>query len=84
MADAEMARASQMLLSLTYVLRLAYAGKFNPENAADGLKTLLAKAGGAPDFPTLEQQVLELRRFVRADLLRLFGEAATEAGLSPV
>jgi glutamate-ammonia-ligase adenylyltransferase len=79
-----LARASQMLLSLTYVLRLAYAGKFNPENAADGLKTLLAKAGGAPDFPTLEQQVLELRRFVRADLLRLFGEAATEAGLSPV
>ena len=79
-----LARASQMLLSLTYVLRLAYSGKFQPDRAAEGLKTLLAKAGGAPDFPTLEQQLLELRRFVRSDLLRHFGEAATEAGLSPV
>lgn len=79
-----LARASQILLSLTYVLRLAYSGRFDPERAAAGLKRLLAKAGGAAEFPDLEARLLELRRFVRGALLRHFGAAATEAGLSSV
>jgi glutamate-ammonia-ligase adenylyltransferase len=82
-ADA-LAQASHILLSLTYVLRLAYSGRFEPERAAAGLKRLLAKAADAADFAELEARLLTLRRFVRGALLRHLGQAATEAGLCPV
>ncbi|MET0545684.1 MAG: bifunctional [glutamine synthetase] adenylyltransferase/[glutamine synthetase]-adenylyl-L-tyrosine phosphorylase [Caulobacterales bacterium] len=77
-------KASHLLLRLTYVLRLAYAGKFEPDSAAIGLKRLLVRAGETTDFMTLEDHLLALRRFVRAALLKHLGSAATEAGLHPV
>ena len=36
------------------MLRLCLDGPFEPAKAPDGLKTLLARAGEAPDFPRLE------------------------------
>jgi glutamate-ammonia-ligase adenylyltransferase len=54
-------RAADMLLpaarlfgNLTQVLRLCLDGPFVADQAADGLKALLVRAGEAPDFPRLE------------------------------
>jgi glutamate-ammonia-ligase adenylyltransferase len=46
--------AARLFGNLTQVLRLCLDGPFAPEKAADGLKALLARAGGAPDFARLE------------------------------
>ena len=46
--------AARLLNNLTQVLRLCLDGPFEPAKAPDGLKTLLARAGEAPDFQRLE------------------------------
>jgi glutamate-ammonia-ligase adenylyltransferase len=60
-ADLLSPRAADMLLpaarlfgNLTQVLRLCLDGPFVADQAADGLKALLVRAGEAPDFPRLE------------------------------
>ena len=45
---------SGCISDLTQVLRLCLDEPFDPGKAPDGLKALLARAGGAPDFRHLE------------------------------
>jgi [glutamine synthetase] adenylyltransferase / [glutamine synthetase]-adenylyl-L-tyrosine phosphorylase len=46
--------AARVFANLTQVLRLCLDGPFVPEKTADGLKSLLVRAGEAPDFARLE------------------------------
>jgi glutamate-ammonia-ligase adenylyltransferase len=51
--------------NLTQVIRICVEGVFNPDEATPGLKGLLARAGNAPDFATLEAQLREAQSDVR-------------------
>lgn len=54
-ADAErLTQATRLLHNLTQILRLCLDEPFDPATAPSGLKALLARAGDAPDFATLE------------------------------
>ncbi len=52
-------QATRLIHNLTQVLRLCLEGAFDPSTAPGGLKALLARAGGAPDFTALERDVRE-------------------------
>jgi glutamate-ammonia-ligase adenylyltransferase len=70
--DAErLIAAARLEHSLTQVLRIAAEGTFNPDAATRGLKTLLARAGDAPDFRAVDVQLAETEREVRATFDRL-------------
>ncbi len=65
--DAEALIASARLeQSLTQVTRIALDGTLEPRTATPGLKNLLARAGHAPDFATLEARLAEAQTAVRA------------------
>ena len=49
--------ATRLIHNLTQILRLCLSEAFDPETASKGLKELLARAGDAPDFATLEAQL---------------------------
>jgi glutamate-ammonia-ligase adenylyltransferase len=77
-AAAEVLRpAARLYHDLTQILRLCVTGKFKPETAGEDLLRVLARAGDAPDFSSLEARVRETQGEVR----RLFGEVL-EAGVS--
>jgi glutamate-ammonia-ligase adenylyltransferase len=61
---------ARLVNNLTQVIRLCIQGPFNPATAPDGLKDLLAQAGGMPDFERLQG---ELRRTL-AEVTALFDE----------
>ena len=63
--------AARLEHGVTQVLRIALDGPFNPDMATKGLKTLLARAGHAPSFASLEAQLAETQTQVRAILNRL-------------
>jgi glutamate-ammonia-ligase adenylyltransferase len=46
--------AAHLYHDLTQILRLCVEGRFNPDAAPDGLKSMLATAAGQPDFATVE------------------------------
>ncbi len=52
-------QATRLIHNLTQILRLCLEEPFDPATASSGLKTLLARAGDAPDFASLEGQVRE-------------------------
>ena len=56
--------AADLLHSLTQVLRLCLDGPFEPSKAPDGMKALLAHAGGTPDFNRLEAHLRETQEAV--------------------
>ena len=56
--------AADLMHSLTQVMRIAIDGKFRPEDAGEGLKTLMAAAGGAQDFAELEDRLIRAQQFV--------------------
>ncbi|HYD14784.1 MAG TPA: bifunctional [glutamine synthetase] adenylyltransferase/[glutamine synthetase]-adenylyl-L-tyrosine phosphorylase [Hyphomicrobium sp.] len=59
-ADADrLIQATGLLHNLTQILRLCLEGAFDPATAPSGLKALLARAGDAPDFSSLERQLRE-------------------------
>ena len=58
--------AVELNLNLTQVIRICVEGVFNPGEATIGLKSLLARAGNAPDFAALEAELLENQARVRA------------------
>ncbi|HCX68197.1 bifunctional [glutamine synthetase] adenylyltransferase/[glutamine synthetase]-adenylyl-L-tyrosine phosphorylase [Parvibaculum sp.] len=58
-------RAIALIHNLTQVIRVCVEGVFNPAEASSGLRSLLARAGDAPDFPALEAELLENQRKVR-------------------
>ena len=73
--DAEALRAAARLYhDLSQMLRLSLPGKFEPQRAGAGLQGLLARAGDAPDFATLEASLIEMQGRVRESFLRVVGE----------
>ena len=60
--------AALLLNGLTQVLRLCLDGPFDPAKSPDGLRDLLARAGDAPDFESLEAAL----RQCLADVAALF------------
>ena len=70
-ADGELLRsAARLYHDLTQLLRLCLPGRFDPAAAGPALLALLARAGGLPDFPTLEAHLADTQARVR----RLFDE----------
>ena len=57
--------ASRLYHDLTQILRLCVNDKFNPETAGEDLLRVLARAGDAPDFSSLEARVRENQTEVR-------------------
>jgi glutamate-ammonia-ligase adenylyltransferase len=57
--------------ALTQILRIALEETLQPEQASAGLKTLLARAGGAVDFTQLERELRARQQAVRALFDRL-------------
>jgi glutamate-ammonia-ligase adenylyltransferase len=62
--------AARLYHDLTQILRLCVTGKFKPEMAGEDLLRVMARAGDAPDFSSLEARVRETQSEVR----RVFGE----------
>jgi glutamate-ammonia-ligase adenylyltransferase len=67
--------AARLYHDLTQILRLCVSGKFKPETAGEDLLRVLARAGDAPDFSSL-QRVRETQGEVR----RVFGEVVEGGG----
>lgn len=66
-ADSErLTQATQLIHNLTQILRLCLEEPFDPETAPSGLKALLARAGDAPDFSSLEAELRETLNGVAA------------------
>jgi glutamate-ammonia-ligase adenylyltransferase len=69
-AAAEVLRAAARLYhDLTQILRLCVSERFKPETAGDDLLRVMARAGDAPDFSSLEARVKE----TQAEVRRIFG-----------
>jgi len=66
--------ALRLYQALTQVLRLCVDGTFAPSEAPGGLLDLLARAGGLPDFATLDVALAETQEAVRASFERLVGK----------
>ena len=62
--------AARLYHNLTQVVRLCLDGPFEPGQAPDGLKSLIVRAGQAPDFARLEADL----RARQAQVLTLFDE----------
>ncbi|MEA2941916.1 MAG: [glutamine synthetase] adenylyltransferase / [glutamine synthetase]-adenylyl-L-tyrosine [Bradyrhizobium sp.] len=76
-AAAEVLRpAARLYHDLTQILRLCVTGKFKPEAAGEDLLRVLARAGDAPDFSSLQARVRETQGEVR----RVFGEVVEGGG----
>ncbi len=58
--------AARLFSNLTQILRLCVEGPFTPQAASDGLKSLLARAGEAPGFSSLEADLKGRQAGVRA------------------
>ncbi len=58
--------AARLFNDLTQILRLCVDQPFSPDSASDGLKSLLARSGGAPDFARLEADVRARQAAVHA------------------
>jgi glutamate-ammonia-ligase adenylyltransferase len=57
--------AARLYHDLTQILRLCVTEKFKPETAGEDLLRMMARAGDAPDFSSLEAQVRETQTEVR-------------------
>jgi glutamate-ammonia-ligase adenylyltransferase len=61
--------AARLYHDLTQIMRLCVSEKFNPETAGGDLLRIMARAGDAPDFSSLEARVkdtqIEVRRVFR-------------------
>jgi glutamate-ammonia-ligase adenylyltransferase len=66
--------AARLYHDLTQILRLCVSGKFKPEIAGEDLLRVLARAGDAPDFSSLQARVRETQGEVR----RVFCEVVEE------
>jgi [glutamine synthetase] adenylyltransferase / [glutamine synthetase]-adenylyl-L-tyrosine phosphorylase len=65
-ADGELLRAAARLYrDLTQLLRLCLPGRFDPAASGSALLALLARAGGLPDFSTLEAHLADTQAHVR-------------------
>jgi glutamate-ammonia-ligase adenylyltransferase len=65
-ASVEILRSAALLYhDLTQVLRLCVSEKFDPETAGEDLLQIMARAGDAPDFSSLQARVKETQAEVR-------------------
>jgi glutamate-ammonia-ligase adenylyltransferase len=65
-ASAEILRSATLLYhDLTQILRLCVSDRFDPETAGEDLLQIMARAGDAPDFSSLEARVRETQTEVR-------------------
>ena len=65
-SSAEILRsATHLYHDLTQILRLCVSEKFHPESAGEDLQRILARAGDAPDFSSLQARVKETQGEVR-------------------
>jgi glutamate-ammonia-ligase adenylyltransferase len=65
-AEAQVLRsATRLYHDLTQILRLCVTERFKPETAGEDLLRLMARAGDAPDFSSLEARVKETQSEVR-------------------
>jgi glutamate-ammonia-ligase adenylyltransferase len=58
--------ATRLYHDLTQILRLCVSDRFKPETSGEDLQRILARAGDAPDFSSLEARVRETQSEVRA------------------
>jgi [glutamine synthetase] adenylyltransferase / [glutamine synthetase]-adenylyl-L-tyrosine phosphorylase len=65
--------AARLQQALTQVLRIALDETLKPGTATAGLKALLARAGGAPDFAEVERRLAAAQGAVRGIFVRLMG-----------
>jgi glutamate-ammonia-ligase adenylyltransferase len=65
--------AARLQQDLTQMLRLALDGPFDPEEAAEGLKQLLARTAQAPSFAVLEATLVETQAETRKAFSRVIG-----------
>jgi glutamate-ammonia-ligase adenylyltransferase len=74
-SSAEILRTAERLYhDLTQVLRLCVSERFNPATAGEGLLRIMARAGDAPDFSSLEARVKETQTEVRRVFRALIGD----------
>ena len=77
-SEAEILRsAARLYHDLTQILRLCVSDRFKPETAGTDLQRVMARAGDAPDFSSLEARVRE----TQAEVRRVFREIV-EGGAS--
>jgi glutamate-ammonia-ligase adenylyltransferase len=57
--------AARLYHDLTQILRLCVSERFKPETSGEGLLRIMARAGDAPDFSSLEARVKETQTEVR-------------------
>jgi [glutamine synthetase] adenylyltransferase / [glutamine synthetase]-adenylyl-L-tyrosine phosphorylase len=70
--DADVVRpAARLYHNLTQVLRLCLSGPFDPKAAGAELSGLLARVADVPDFATLDADLADIRKRVRASFLRI-------------
>ncbi len=67
--------AARLYHDLTQILRLCVSERFKPDTAGDDLLRVMARAGDAPDFSSLEARVKE----TQAEVRRVF-KAVVEGG----
>ena len=73
-SSAEILRsATRLYHDLTQILRLCVNDKFKPEIAGEDLLRIMARAGDAPDFSSLEARVRETQAEVRRVFVALIG-----------
>ena len=78
-SEAEILRAAARLYhDLTQILRLCVSDRFKPETAGADLQRVMARAGDAPDFSSLEARVKETQSEVRR-VFRTLLEATSPA-----
>jgi [glutamine synthetase] adenylyltransferase / [glutamine synthetase]-adenylyl-L-tyrosine phosphorylase len=68
--------AGRLYHDLTQILRLCVTGKFKPDVAGDDLLRVMARAGDAPDFSSLEARVRETQTEVRRVFSALVGNGS--------
>ena len=77
-ASAAILRSAALLYhDLTQVLRLCVNERFNPETAGEDLLQIMARAGDAPDFSSLQARVKETQTEVRRVFQMLVGHASS-------
>jgi [glutamine synthetase] adenylyltransferase / [glutamine synthetase]-adenylyl-L-tyrosine phosphorylase len=77
-ADAEVLRkAARLYHDLTQILRLCLSAPFDPATSGAGLLALLARAADVPDFATLEADLADTQRKVRACFTRMLGRVGS-------
>jgi glutamate-ammonia-ligase adenylyltransferase len=76
-SSAEILRsAARLYHDLTQILRLCVSEKFNPETSGEDLLRIMARAGDAPDFSSLEARVKETQTEVRRVFRTVVGEGS--------